>query len=631
MKCLKPFDKNLDNNLDNNIESIKIANTGYHIIESISEMVNKSYDINVIVNSVLEQIRDLYKLSFVRILERTDSSFNLKCTYISQTKNIFINVDTLKSVSVHIKESRFFKNDPMLDKGYVIYNSSDINDIDYLRETTKMYNPESILQIPILFQDNLLGILELIDCTEERAWTSGDIMFVQTILRVLVQYMYGLDAFSYLRKSSDKYDYVTSLEKYSSFSQFLDDNMKLFVSQKYYAVVCFDIQQFKLINDKLGFSKGNFILRQTAICLKKSPDIVRICRIHSDNFVAVIKFEGHDKSELPEIVRKLSNDISVQMKNYIPEVNIQIYSGIYVLDEENVSAEAAYTNANIARKASKVPGGSNAVVFEPKMMAVIRRQEELNSKFAKALKNKNLIVYYQPKISCTDESVVGGEALIRWRNDDGTFIYPDEFISSFEKNGNIIDLDYYVYREVFSYLKKRIDNNQKVVPVSMNVSRMHLNNDKIIGYIKSLFEEFDVPPELIEFELTENIYMSNMTNARKFMDFCKSIKVFVSMDDFGSGFSSLNVMNTLPIDILKLDRVFLKNEILTENDKIVLECIVSMAKKLKMKVICEGVETHDQSEFLKKIQCDMIQGYYYGRPMSEESFNKYIEEHYVEK
>jgi EAL domain-containing protein (putative c-di-GMP-specific phosphodiesterase class I) len=164
----------------------------------------------------------------------------------------------------------------------------------------------------------------------------------------------------------------------------------------------------------------------------------------------------------------------------------------------------------------------------------------------------------------------------------------------------------------------------------MNVSRVHLLNDDIIGYITSLFDEFKIPPQLVEFELTENIYMSNMTNARKFMNFCKSFGIFVSMDDFGSGFSSLNVMNSLPIDIIKLDRVFLKNETLTENDKIVLECIISMAKRLKMKVICEGVETSNQSKFLKEAQCDMIQGYYYGRPMDEESFNRYIEEHWAE-
>ena len=121
--------------------------------------------------------------------------------------------------------------------------------------------------------------------------------------------------------------------------------------------------------------------------------------------------------------------------------------------------------------------------------------------------------------------------------------------------------------------------------------------------------------------------MSNMANAKKFLDFCKKIGVFVSMDDFGSGYSSLNVMNSLPIDILKLDKVFLRNEKLTDNDMIVIECIVSMAKRLKMKVICEGVETKSQSEFLKQIKCDEIQGYFYGKPMTEEDFNNYIESH----
>lgn len=597
----------------------------YRVIEHISTQAAVSNDPIKIVNSTLSEICDIYSLSLARIIERPSNDLVFKCKYSSDPENP-LSVDSILSFEQWSQRISDFNSNN------IIFNGRDtIEKIPYLEKYLKIANIESIFQVPIVYHDIFLGYFEFIDFHNQHKWDQEERLSLQTILRVLLQFMYGMDAFKLLEKSSDGYDLVTGLKKYEIFTTELDENIKAYASStsKHFALICTDIKNFKYINESYGYVKGNSLLKSTANLLKHNIKIISACRIHSDNFAYVFIYDS-DKEELISSIKKMNNSLSLKIHELYPDLNIKFNTGIYIFDDLYVDAQTAYTNANLARKSAKEDGNQDIVLFHPKMMDTIRRNEQLNSEFADALKNKNLIVYYQPKISCKDESIVGGEALIRWRKDNGTFIYPDEFISAFERNGNIVKLDYYVYREVFSYIRNRIDTNQKIVPISMNVSRVHLLNDDIIGYITSLFDEFKIPPQLVEFELTENIYMSNMTNARKFMNFCKSFGIFVSMDDFGSGFSSLNVMNSLPIDIIKLDRVFLKNETLTENDKIVLECIISMAKRLKMKVICEGVETSNQSKFLKEAQCDMIQGYYYGRPMDEESFNRYIEEHWAE-
>ena len=164
----------------------------------------------------------------------------------------------------------------------------------------------------------------------------------------------------------------------------------------------------------------------------------------------------------------------------------------------------------------------------------------------------------------------------------------------------------------------------------MNISRTHLVSDEIFHYIKDLFDKYQIPPGLVEFELTENIYMENIDSTLTLINDLRNMGIRISMDDFGSGYSSLNVLNNLPIDVLKLDRVFMTNT-LNNNQQIILTSIVEMAKKLNISVICEGVENYSQSKFLSNIGCDMIQGYYYSKPLSQKNFALYLANHMSEK
>ena len=167
---------------------------------------------------------------------------------------------------------------------------------------------------------------------------------------------------------------------------------------------------------------------------------------------------------------------------------------------------------------------------------------------------------------------------------------------------------------------------KKVVPISLNVSRVHLNKMHILEYVKELFEEYKIPSDLIEFELTESIYLDNTKKALELVDGLHKLGAKVSMDDFGSGYSSLNLLSRLPIDIIKLDKVFLKDDNLQESDKIIISCVIDMAKRLQITSLCEGVETLEQSDYLKEAGCQIQQGYYFSRPIPQEEFEKFMDE-----
>ena len=255
------------------------------------------------------------------------------------------------------------------------------------------------------------------------------------------------------------------------------------------------------------------------------------------------------------------------------------------------------------------------------------KKSSVRRSLKKALYNGEIKVFYQPKIEAGSTRVVGAEALVRWQKADGSFIYPDMFIPALEENGSIVELDFFVYEQVFKTLQERIREGKPIVPVSMNVSRAHLEDGRIYSYVKELFKKYHVLPKYVEFELTESMYVQNMDKILTVVKEFREKGGRISMDDFGSGYSSLNLLTNLPIDTLKVDKVFLKNEHLQENEKTILSCVIEMAKKLHMDVVCEGVETEEQSRFLSLLGCDMFQGFLYAKPLPQEEYYTYLEAH----
>lgn len=424
-------------------------------------------------------------------------------------------------------------------------------------------------------------------------------------------------------------DVLTGLDSYEVFLDKLQAEIDTIGDDKI-AIVYTDIKHFKYINDTYGYKVGDALLKEFAgeFMLDGGP-IFSASRVYSDNFVAANRIAAGTRSneEFREMIYRMNCEREARFREKYLSSRLQFNTGISILDKDSRSleAETAISNANLARKVAKEMENNCCVLFDQSMMEGIKREVEITSGIPRALERKEFQVYFQPKMDTDTLDLIGAEALVRWKKPDGRFIYPDEFIPLIERSGQIVDVDYYVYREVFQFLAERLKEGKKVVPISLNVSRMHLNRTDFITYVESLLEEFQIPCSLIEFELTESIYLENTERALDLIKGLHNLGIKVSMDDFGSGYSSLNLLSKLPIDIIKLDKVFLKEGEMQESDRIIISCVVDMAKKLHIASLCEGVETQEQSDYLKKVGCQMQQGFYFSKPVPQKDFEDIME------
>lgn len=425
-------------------------------------------------------------------------------------------------------------------------------------------------------------------------------------------------------------DILTGLDQYEVFLEKLEKEIEK-IGDDRIIIVYTDIKHFKYINDTYGYKVGDSLLQDFVEEFMGKTDII-ICasRVYSDNFVVANRVPPDycTNEEFRDLVLQLNQEREAKFREKYLNSRLQFCTGISVIDKNSRSldAETAVSNANLARKVAKEMENDSCVLFDQSMMEGIKREVEITSSIPKALEQREFQVYFQPKIDTETLELIGAEALVRWQKPDGSFVYPDEFIPLIERSGQVIDVDYYVYREVFRFLDERLKEGKRVVPISLNVSRVHLQKMHILEYVKELLEKFKIPCSLVEFELTESIYLENTEQALELIKGLHKMGIKVSMDDFGSGYSSLNLLSKLPIDIIKLDRVFLKEGEMQESDRIIISCVVDMAKKLKIASLCEGVETQEQSDYLKEVGCQMQQGYYFSRPIPQAVFENLMEE-----
>lgn len=579
------------------------------------------------INTLLHHIKENLHLSGVSIRQRIPRPYSLRIMYEHMKKSPVRRIN--QTITYTPEEWELAVHE--YKKGYYIH--SDDDDTDVLPGVIAQFVPATIVQIPYFEDGQFLGTLDLIDFQRHRRIEDKDITILSALCEAIFAELTRQDKENGSYTVDDELkDTITDLNRYENFVDNLDQILPNYVTDKEAVlIVCADIHHFKLINENYGYRKGDELLRTFAKQLNNGYPFIDACRIYSDNFIIAYSVPRTHIDQARLETENFHETLSKELRKCCPDNHIRICSGIYIIEDKNTDVSAAVAYANMARKQSKEEKGLHCIQFSPEMIQDMKWRSFLNNELPRAILNHNLIVYYHPKVSCDSNRLLGAEALIRWQLDDGTFIYPDQFIPEFEGNGNIIQLDYYVYEEVFRYLKSRLEQDLPVVPISMNVSRTHLENDDILAYIQLLVQKYDVPAKYIEFELTENIYMHSYESARNFIATCNSMGISVSMDDFGSGFSSLNMLSDLDIDILKIDKIFMRHDQLSDNDKIVLTSVINMAKQLNMIVLCEGVETESQVNFLKDAGCDIIQGYYYARPMCQEEFDEFIMTDYMNK
>ncbi len=384
-----------------------------------------------------------------------------------------------------------------------------------------------------------------------------------------------------------------------------------------YILTCFDIMNFRYINEGYGHLKADMLLRDIAVVLRESYTYQETFgRLSADRFVGLCVDDGREEDRKKFIDERLERASEETGMKYPIKFKVGVY---YIRDKKEPIADMI-DKANLARKSVTAGNRGLQAEYREQLMEETRKQERVESRMHEALENGEFHPYLQPKWNMATDQISGAEALIRWIDEKGNIIPPDEFIPVFERNGFIEHIDFYMLDEVCKYIRQMIDEGREVYPVSINQSRYLLYDPNYIMKVQEIMLKYRVPKGLIELEITETVFFNEKERMLEVMRNLKEFNMNLSIDDFGSGYSSLNLLRDIPFDVLKIDRGFLDESVQSDSGKWILRKIVEMAEGLHLKVICEGVETHEQVEMLLDIGCIYAQGFLYSRPIPIEEF-----------
>jgi len=386
----------------------------------------------------------------------------------------------------------------------------------------------------------------------------------------------------------------------------------------YYAACRFDMKRFSVVNHQFGRKTGTRILNKFIVKLQKGlGEDGCVCRVQGDTFTAFFR-----KERLPFVTKYLSGTmIEVGIKDK-KKVMLSTYAGYYEI-VEGKSAEEIMDRIgmawNIAKHVRRIP----YVFFDEKLMQSVEDEKWVESVFEEALKNEEFLVYYQPKVTLKNYRLNGAEALCRWRH-DGELILPYRFIPVLEQSHMICDLDFYVLEHVCRDMNRWQKEGKTLVKVSVNLSRVHLGDVNLVEHILEIVDKYEVPHSYIELELTETTTDVDFRELKRIVIAFRTQGFSIAVDDFGVGYSSLNLIREMPWKVLKIDKSFLPdgNEDVDEDTqkKVMLKHIIGMAQNLGLECIAEGVETADQVTILKENNCYNAQGYLFDKPLPVEEF-----------
>lgn len=402
--------------------------------------------------------------------------------------------------------------------------------------------------------------------------------------------------------------------------------------ERQYALWFSDIKHFKFINDFFGYEAGNALLCHWAELIKsRMLDDEVLGRISGDRFVTLTRMEeGRD-------IKKIYAEVLEGVKHFFDDKNgnlkVEIYSGVYVIkphDPQRGNIDQMLDQARIAQSTIKDKSGGGVEFFDEAQYERVWRNMEISNHLDEALENGEISVWLQPQYNYVTGDLIGAEALCRWHHPDLGSISPGEFIPILEGTGQVYKLDCFVWEKCCELIKKWRDEGASApVSISVNLSRADLEGGDVVGKIEELIEKYSVKPELLRIEITESAYMKEPEKIISMVKEFQKMGFTVEMDDFGSGYSSLNMLKDVPVDVLKIDFKFLHGADEKSRSPIILSSILKMAHQMEIPVICEGVETVEQADFMKNIGCKLMQGYYFARPMPVTDFERLLSENRI--
>lgn len=418
-----------------------------------------------------------------------------------------------------------------------------------------------------------------------------------------------------------KLAYIDEITGGYNFNYFKRNALRIMQSRRElpYLVMRFDVLNFRYINESYGHERADKVLAAIISTYNNVFDSRKeLCvRINSDQFVA---FAVNDVS-FEERYNKFIKGVSDKAADSGVKYPIRFKIGYYQVRKDDINIDLMIDHANAARKSVDISQNVLSATYSENIISDMRKVDAIESEMQVSLAKGEFKVYIQPKWDIVKDKIIGGEALVRWIKNDGTVVFPSDFIPIFESNGFIEKLDFFMLEQLCIKIKElKKDNIYRMPTISVNQSRVLINNPDYVVNVEKILKRYDTDVSQIQLEITETVFFDQR---EKIIDVVKELKKLgleLAMDDFGSGYSSLNILKDVPFDILKIDKDFFDESTTSDASLIILQKIFEMSNALKLDVICEGVETKDQVEMLKGFGCHAVQGYYYGKPMPMEEF-----------
>ena len=416
-----------------------------------------------------------------------------------------------------------------------------------------------------------------------------------------------------------QYDRLTGLCSKEFFYQRVRERLDTDPGRKY-TIVCSDIENFKLYNDTFGRAAGDRLLKEVAAIMQRLVGEDGVCGRYGADCFLCLQEQEKERSDRERFFNTAYFERSGKMEN------ISIKWGVYEITDLSVPVEQMCDRALLAAKSVKGQYNQPLAVYDDALRGKLLREKAITDAMETALAEEQFVVYFQPKYSLNGDCMAGAEALVRWIHPEWGFMSPGEFIPLFEKNGFIPQLDQYVWEKVCARLRDWQDRGYRLLPVSVNVSRADVYQNRLVDTLQGLIRKYGIDPAYLHLEITESAYAEKPGQIISTVEELRKLGFIIEMDDFGSGYSSLNMLSQMTLDILKLDMKFIQNEMEKPEEQSILNDIISMAHRLQLSVVAEGVETGDQVQRLRAVGCDYVQGYYFAKPMPAAEFERLLQD-----
>ena len=484
---------------------------------------------------------------------------------------------------------------------------------------------KTVVYAAMYSEGEYLGAISYVVCGSKRFWTKQSRKELGEITKIINAYLtkhLAANAINRGMMAAPDFDRLTGLLSFSRFREEIEHKI-VGGYAKDHVIVYSDFENFKYFNEKYGYAVGDQVLKEFSNYLVngvRSVGDVYMTRVAADQFAVYLPYRGPEDSVL--FVERMNRVFQRRQAEKYPEASLHLRSGIYEIEPDCLSASAAIDKANFARKQLRPDSRQSVLRYDRQMGERQTLANELTNGLNRAMERGEFKLYLQPKFSLKDFSVIGAEALVRWEREDGTVLYPDQFIPILETTGRIVDLDLHMFEQVAEFLKQGAQDGLTMLPIAVNASVVLAKDPENARRYDEILQRHQVKAELLEIELTETAAVSEFDCVKKLFACFQEKKMQTSLDDFGAGYSVLNSVVDIPINTVKLDRGFIVRCAENQRGIYFLQQVVNMVKGLGYQVICEGIETREQVDIMRSVGCDSAQGFWFSKAIPAKEFRE---------